>query len=124
MIIDYLIPLDAAILPPLCLSDVSTKGFMYFTGSCANGKNRLWLFSPLALINGGKNMSKSTQIRCKSTIEILKEQNSYYWLGNIPSFNGCWKVGSIRLSTDKKALRLAKLLNPNFRYVIVPVSIR
>ena len=52
------------------------------------------------------------------TITISKFWTDWYHFGDIPQDHSYITVDNLRQSSDKKALKTAKELNPNFSYVI------
>lgn len=69
-------------------------------------------------------MNKKSRPHQKPTIEIIKEHQGYYWFGYVPISSRFLTLASVPVKTNKQAIRLARLLNPNFYYVIVPIKIR
>lgn len=54
----------------------------------------------------------------KKTIEVNKFNGDWYSFEGIPQDHRYIKIGSLRYSSDRKALNAAKKINPNFSYTI------
>ena len=54
----------------------------------------------------------------KKTIEVNKFGDDWYCFEKIPHDHRYVKIGSLRYSSDRKALNAAKEINPNFNYTI------
>ena len=52
------------------------------------------------------------------TIKIIKFRGDWYSFEAIPQDGRYLIVGSLRYSTDRRAINAAKRINPNYNYVV------